>query len=240
MAPSPHHTLLLQLAGEGGSISLYRTQRQNSTTYKVTTGEEYLEDERYSSEKDFNTLEEAIHHLCNHYPVGYLHPLTISPELILPMAQAIKQKRQSRNEAHTATEETNDQDQIDQLNQIEPTDWNQLSSLLQELDNAVNELNDNNRKYENPLIDSILSRIMEQVYNMKIVYSFRWQDWDEGSWLASFPDFDFSLLSPLELSKLTTAIARKDRFDPYYWTDSFADGMMQKILAALISKFQTL
>ena len=154
------------------------------------------------------------------------------------MAQAIKQKRQSRNEAYAANEETNDRVQIDQLNQIEPTDWNQLSSLLQELENAVNELNDSNRKYENPLIHSILSRIMEQVYNMKIVYSFRWQDWDEGRWLASFPDFNFCLLSPLELSKFTTAIARKDRFDPYYWTDSFADGMMQKILAALIAKYQ--
>jgi hypothetical protein len=55
--------------------------------------------------------------------------------------------------------------------------------------------------------------------------------------MASFPVFDFSLLSPLELSKLITAIARNNRFCDYAWEDSFASSIMQNVIAALITKY---
>jgi hypothetical protein len=240
MKPTPKTILLLELAGEGGSISLYRTHSQNSTTYKVSTGETYLEDEWYSSEEVFNTLNEAVQYLCNSYPVTALHPLTAAPEIILPVAQAIKQKRLSEKKSYKASEESMNQNQIEQLNKIEQQDWNELSAMLQELFKAENDLKGGKRKYKNQIIDSILWRIQEQAYKMKIVYDFGWSHWDEGRWLASFPNFDFSLLSPLELSKLITAIARNDRFCDGAWNDSFATGMMQKILAALISKSNNL
>lgn len=234
--PNHPNQLLLELGAEGGSIKLMRMLNQDVTTYQVSTGETYLEDEWYSSEEVFNTLDEAVQYLCNRYPVAALHPLTADPEIILPIAQAIKQKRLSGKKSYKASEESLNQNQIEQLNKIEQEEWNALSAMLQELFSAENDLKGGKRKYKNQIIDSILWRIQEQAYKMKIVYDFGWSHWDEGRWLASFPDFDFSLLSPIELSKLITAIARNDRFCDGAWNDSFASGMMQKVIAALITK----
>ena len=237
-APNKKRQLLLELAAEGGSIKLMRMLNQDITTYQVSTGETYFEGEWYSSKEVFNTLDEAVQFLCNRYPVVELHPLTADHEIILPVAQAIKQKRLSGKKSYKTSEESLDQNQIEQLNKIEHQDWNELSAMLQELFKAENDLKGGKRKYENQIIDSILGRIQEQTYKMKIVYDFGWSHWDEGRWLASFPDFDWSLLSSVELSKLITAIARNARFRDYAWNDNFASGMMQKVIAALITKFQ--
>lgn len=236
--PNLQNQLLLEIGAEGGSIKLYRIIK-DTITYIVSTSETYLEDEWYSSKKEFSTLDEAIHYLCNRYPVEKFYPLTVSPEVIFPVAQAIKNKRLAdNNEEAKVIEDMKDINQIEQLNKIEIEDWNELSAMLQELYSLENDLKDDIRKYENQSIKTILWHIHEQAYKMNIVFDFSWPSWDEGRWLASFPDFDYSLLSPLELSKLITAIARSDRFRDYAWNDSFAYGMMQNAIAALIAKFK--
>lgn len=239
-APNKKRQLLLEIGAEGGSITLMRILNQDVTTYRVSTSETYLEDESYHSENSFDTLDKAAHYLCNRYPVAELYMLTVSPEIIFPIAHAIKKRRLSKIKSHQAIEESINQSQIEQLNKIGQEEWNELSAMLQELFKAENDLKTGKRKYKNQTITSILWSIQDQAYKMKIVYDFNWSSWDEGRWLASFPDFDFSLLSPLELSKLITAISRNDRFCDSAWNDSFASGMMQKVIAALITKFKNL
>lgn len=71
--PNHPNQLLLEIGAEGGSITLMCILKQDVTTYEVSTGETYFEDESYHSENNFNTLDEAVHYLCNRYPVAELH-----------------------------------------------------------------------------------------------------------------------------------------------------------------------
>lgn len=65
------------------------------------------------------------------------------------------------------------------------------------------------------------SQFHEKLYILGIIFNFDWMNWEEGRHAFNKPDFDYSNLSPTELSKHLTAIFRADRF---------SDGTIEKAL----------
>ena len=79
-----NNTLILELAGEGGSIQLIT----NGTVFLYSTSEtamldllpgEFSEKELKHSSPVFSAFDEAFESLMARYPVFHLYPLTIAP-----------------------------------------------------------------------------------------------------------------------------------------------------------------
>lgn len=82
----------------------------------------------------------------------------------------------------------------------------------------------------------IVSCFQYVVYEIGIIHTFNWGDWEEGKKLAGNPKTDYNKLDIKTLCMLITAIVRNDRFCDGALVSSFKDGTMLKILKALKEK----
>lgn len=83
-------------------------------------------------------------------------------------------------------------------------------------------------------LNDVPSRIMKLLYELNLIISFSWMDWDEGRTLAS--DNDLSKLEGLPvhiLIGLLTALARNDRFCDGAWGSAIEKGTVAKLLNEL-------
>ena len=86
-------------------------------------------------------------------------------------------------------------------------------------------------EYMQPSI--IVERFLKTVYEIGIIHTFKWGDWDEGKKIVRNPKTDFNKLDIKTLCMLITAIVRNDRFCEGALVSSFENGIILKILNAL-------
>ena len=78
------------------------------------------------------------------------------------------------------------------------------------------------------------SRIMKILYELNLVISFDWMNWDNGKELISAKDFNLlGNQSKYVLIGLLTALARNDRFSEGAWGKNIENGTIPKILFEL-------
>ena len=78
------------------------------------------------------------------------------------------------------------------------------------------------------------NRIMKILYELNLVISFDWMNWDEGREFISNKNLDlFSNQSKYVLIGLLTALARKDRFSEGSWGSAIENGTTPKLLFEL-------
>ena len=78
------------------------------------------------------------------------------------------------------------------------------------------------------------NRIMKILYELNLVISFDWMNWDEGREFISNKNLDlFSNQSKYVLIGLLTALARNDRFCDGAWGSAIENGTVAKLLDEL-------
>lgn len=76
----------------------------------------------------------------------------------------------------------------------------------------------------------------KKLYELKIIFDFKWMRWYEGHALLKDPHTDYSKLSLLQISMLLTAIFRSDRFDDVSIKQYTENGVMKKLIEQVVSK----
>ena len=79
----------------------------------------------------------------------------------------------------------------------------------------------------------VVSEFHKMVYDLDIVFSFDWSEWEEGRRVLEDPDADFSGYDMLSLRKFITVMVRADRFCEGYLESCFSNGVVLKILEAM-------
>ena len=79
----------------------------------------------------------------------------------------------------------------------------------------------------------VVGDFVSMAYEMDILPSFDWPDWQEGRDIMNKPNPDFGQLDAVTLCKLLMALIRADRFSDGSLVICFEDGVIQKILRAL-------
>ena len=79
----------------------------------------------------------------------------------------------------------------------------------------------------------ITTEFNKTVHDMKLIVSFDWPDWEEGSKLLRDHKQTFQDLDEITLCKLMTVIVRADRFSDGTLVGALEDGTISKILSAL-------
>ena len=74
---------------------------------------------------------------------------------------------------------------------------------------------------------------IQKLYDLNLVFVFKWMTWYEGHKLLKDANTDYSQLSLLQLSMLLTVIVRSDRFDEYSLKYYLENGNLEKIIKKL-------
>lgn len=224
--------LILELGGEGGSISLLRVTNGDEIRYFVETNESYLEDDFYHSENSYSTFEDAVKRIYLKYPIFNLHLIEVQLDYIIPIGKAIQNNTHLKHENYDISQnEADDQKFHQNLIKISQQEWQELSRLLVQTKSFDANVIEHDRE-----AGHILSEIYVMVDEIKIVSPFDWGCWDEGRWLINASGLDFNTLDTVTLAKLVTAVNRNERFCEGAWESSFENHLMQQILQALIDK----
>ena len=84
------------------------------------------------------------------------------------------------------------------------------------------------------LIGDVADRMMKILYELNLVISFDWMNWEEGGELLSGNDLEkLSGLEPHIIVGLLTALARNDRFCDGAWGAAVEKGKVAKLLSEL-------
>lgn len=75
--------------------------------------------------------------------------------------------------------------------------------------------------------------LFKRLYELKIIFDFKWMDWDEGWKNIKNRNYDYSRCTLLELSMYLTAIFRADRFSEGTIEENIENGTLQKIFNAI-------
>jgi len=127
------------------------------------------------------------------------------------------------------------------LSTIRKEDWQQLFALLEVIEKAKDfgklhgmKAGDGGQLYA-PYWESseVVRRFFNIVYEMHIVFSFNWMDWEQGKGILRNNAQNYELLDSLALCKLITTIVRADRFNDGYLNLCFEEGIVEKILVSL-------
>ncbi|MBK9248771.1 MAG: hypothetical protein IPM69_11805 [Ignavibacteria bacterium] len=127
------------------------------------------------------------------------------------------------------------------LGTIRKEDWQPLFALLDDIDREINFGNLHGMKEGTggqlyaPYWESseVVSRFIKLVYEMHIVFSFNWMEWEQGNEILRNNAQNYDSLDSLTLCKLITTIVRADRFNDGYLIRCFEEGIVQKILVSL-------
>lgn len=100
---------------------------------------------------------------------------------------------------------------------------------LVELSDALKE-----RAYDGNIMDSKpFQQLHKMLYDLKLIFNFKWMDWQKGRKNINYDSFDFSDCSLLELSMYLTVIFRAERFCDGTIEANFDSGTLYKIFDAL-------
>jgi hypothetical protein len=77
-------------------------------------------------------------------------------------------------------------------------------------------------------------QLHELLYELKLIFNFKWMAWYKGLKNIHDTNFDYSKCSLLELSMYLTAIFRADRFNDGTIENNFNNGTLTKIFSSLI------
>lgn len=108
-----------------------------------------------------------------------------------------------------------------------------LSGLPLELFDQVRLLFDLVQKEEDPVHSEIFQSFESFLYEVKLVFNFRWKDWEEGKRILIETDPDLSCCSLLDLSMYLTLIFRKEHLQPGTVSAALKSGILRKIIYAL-------
>ena len=91
---------------------------------------------------------------------------------------------------------------------------------------------------KNGYSDNFMSRetfqkLHEKLYDMKLIFDFKWMAWYKGWKNINNTSFDYSECSSLDISMYLTAIFRADRFNDGTLEANFRNGTLDKIFNAL-------
>lgn len=84
------------------------------------------------------------------------------------------------------------------------------------------------------------SAFHKKLYDLQIIFSFDWPNWNAGQNAIVTGDFNYSNLSLLEVSKFLTLIFRADRFNDGMIDEAFKNGNLAKLMHALNCRIEDL
>jgi hypothetical protein len=130
------------------------------------------------------------------------------------------------------------------LKSIPQTQWQQLFSLLDELEKQGNfsspsssmQLAEGITVVSGPGRDKVVLRFLSQVSDMQLAPVFDWGKWEEGIALLKVYATDYSHLGLVDLCKLLTVIIRNDRFVEGFLDACLAKGVVQAIVGEMKSR----
>ena len=114
------------------------------------------------------------------------------------------------------------------LKTISKSEFQGLSEMFQTLQTEEN--------VESIMQKPSFEKLHKKVYDMKLIFDFKWQDWPSGWEDLNDVDHDFSKKSALELSMYLTAIFRADRFSDGTIDHYYGNQTLSKIIAELCNK----
>lgn len=79
----------------------------------------------------------------------------------------------------------------------------------------------------------IIDEFLSIVYQIPIIITFNWPEWNEGKAMASDASFDFDTVDVPTKCKLLTAIIRNDRFCDGALVQAFESGLVLRILNSI-------
>lgn len=85
-------------------------------------------------------------------------------------------------------------------------------------------------KKSDDMLSKSFQNFHEKLYELGIIFSFKWMRWYEGDALLKDPHTDYSKLSLLQISMLLTAIFRSDRFDDVSIKQYTENGIIKKMI----------
>lgn len=138
------------------------------------------------------------------------------------------------------------QDAINRINTFKPADWQELLSLIPEIESTTVFATDHPMQQDEngdyiitPTINGpLINRFLKIAYNMPIIISFDWAAWDEGRKMASDEHFDFNTVDIPTKCKLITALVRNDRFCDGVLAGAFKSGLIMKLLKSIRHQLQ--
>ena len=127
------------------------------------------------------------------------------------------------------------------LKSITPTEWSKLFELNDRILNSKSfgemaggeKIEENVSTFPYWKWSDITTEFNKTVHDMKLIVSFDWPDWEEGSKLLRDHKQTFQDLDEITLCKLMTVIVRADRFSDGTLVGALEDGTISKILSAL-------
>lgn len=108
-----------------------------------------------------------------------------------------------------------------------------LSGLPLELFEQVRLLFDLIQEEEDPLQSEIFKRFESFLYEVKLIFNFRWKDWEEGRKIIHDAHADLSCCSLLDLSMYLTLIFRLEHLEPGTISEAYRNGVLRKIVYSL-------
>lgn len=86
---------------------------------------------------------------------------------------------------------------------------------------------------EDFMFNKTFQELHENLYDMKLIFNFKWMVWHKGWENINDTNFDYSHCSLLELSMYLTSIFRADRFNDGTIEANYRNGTLDKIFNAL-------
>jgi hypothetical protein len=115
------------------------------------------------------------------------------------------------------------------LRQITTTEWQELFRLFDLVD-----VTDADAPYGSP---SSVFVFESKLYDMGIIFSFPWMDWEEGKSKLFDPGFDLSSCTMLETSMFLTVTFRSERFCDGHILCEWKAGKIPALVAGLKKSF---
>lgn len=129
------------------------------------------------------------------------------------------------------------------LKNLSASDWHRLFDLLPRmhqhegpLGRVITHLPDGQLILPFWVGVDIVDDFQRMVYDLGLVVSFNWPDWEEGITALLDVETDFSGHDPETLCRFITTIVRADRFNDGFLVQCFENGQIAKILLALRDK----
>ncbi len=129
----------------------------------------------------------------------------------------------------------------DWINNLSYRDWQPLFSLIPEIEKTTNfgewrgGETDEEGVTQFPYIDEsfVVSKFLAIVYDIPIIISFNWVEWEEGRRMLNDENFDFDTIDIVTKCKLITAIVRSDKFIEGNLVLAFESDKILKILKSI-------
>lgn len=117
------------------------------------------------------------------------------------------------------------EEQKQYLNTIPKEEFQKLHQLFEPLKKYGSE--------KNFMSSDTFQELHEMLYEMKLIFSYKWMAWHKGWKIINDTNFDYSKSSLLDISMYLTAIFRADRFSNGTIEQNFKNGTLDKIFTAL-------